>query len=212
MKQRAIVFLILVFAVSSAFAARVPEMPRTQGQDPKNTALIDYQTGVKRLDKCAELHRQLVSAPEADKEKLQKKLTKTLEQAVGDFKRTTMNDPRFAEAYTEMGFALRKLGKYDESLAAYDKALSLKANLSPAIEYRAEAHLALGRIDDARQAYDTLFNGGDRPSAEQLYRAMQRYVAEHKDAPAEFAQWVEQRGALHAQTAGAPIGGEMRTW
>ena len=41
-------------------------------------------------------------------------------------------------------------------MAAYKQCLKLRPNYTPAIEYQAEAHLALGETDKARQAYEQL--------------------------------------------------------
>ena len=48
------------------------------------------------------------------------------------------------------GYANRKLGRYDESLSAYDQALKINPDTPHAIEYQGEAFLALNRVDEAR--------------------------------------------------------------
>ena len=73
----------------------------------------------------------------------------------------------FAEAWNELGYALRNQGRYAESLAAYDNALRLRPNFSEALEYLGEAYVKMGRIDDARRILDRL-RPLDRARADEL--------------------------------------------
>jgi tetratricopeptide (TPR) repeat protein len=179
--------------------------------DPRSEALSYYQSGQRRLDKIGKIAEELKTADAAKAVRLQEKMRKGLEAAAGDFRRAVQNDPNLFQAHSELGFTLRKLGKYDESLAAYDRALSLQPNFAPAIEYRAEAHLGLNRLDEAKEAYLLLFSG-DRPRADLLFEAMKAWVAEHRDDPsaATFAAWIEQRQSLHQGTPTATS--DLRTW
>jgi len=128
--------------------------------------------------------------------------------------------PDMKEAWNLIGYTSRRLGEYDRSLEAYEKALALNPDYPEAIEYRAEAYLALNRLDDAKAAYLTLF-GSSRSTAKVLLEAMQQWVAERRKAPAgvspealeAFAQWVGERAALDQQTA-ALIGDTqaLRDW
>lgn len=94
------------------------------------------------------------------------------------------------------------------SLEAYDKALALEKNYTPAIEYRAEAYLGLDRLDDVKSAYMVLFNA-DRKRADELAAAMQKYVEKRQGDPAgvdpaalqEFGKWVAERKQLASQTS-----------
>jgi len=62
----------------------------------------------------------------------------------------------FAEAWNELGYALRNQGRYTESLTAYDRALQLRPNFPEALEYLGEAYVKMGRLDDARRVLDRL--------------------------------------------------------
>ena len=62
---------------------------------------------------------------------------------------STDKDAHFHEAFSSLGYARRKLGMYEGALSAYDTALSLVPNYAEAVEYRAEAYLALNRIPEA---------------------------------------------------------------
>jgi tetratricopeptide (TPR) repeat protein len=137
-------------------------------------------------------------------------------RARGLFEEATQAAPTMAEAWNGFGYTSRKLGDYDAALAAYDKALELKPGYPEAIEYRAEAHLALGRIDEAKQAYLDLF-ASHRPIADQLLAAMQKWIEGAKagaDAAkaAELSKWVQERAQIAAQTASLTREGTTASW
>lgn len=58
-----------------------------------------------------------------------------------------MEDPR---VLNWLGFATRKMGKPQEALAFYDKALTIAPDFTPAREYRGEAYIQLKDLDKAR--------------------------------------------------------------
>lgn len=213
--------LLVMMWVPLAFAANSPAPAMSPGMaSPQQVAADEFRRGAQLLDRAAKQHAELEKAGDKQRDALQKKLTKTLETAARSFEKATLNDPNMVQAYSELGFALRKLGRFDQSLAAYDKALRLAPGYSPAIEYRAEAHLALNRVNEAREAYLALFNG-DRPRADLLFAAMTRWVAARSADPAgadpqqvaALAKFVEERAAIHAQTSPASLASkELRTW
>jgi tetratricopeptide (TPR) repeat protein len=62
----------------------------------------------------------------------------------------------FADAWNELGYALRHQRRYAESLDAYHEALRLRPAFPEALEYLGEAYVELGRLDDARRVLDRL--------------------------------------------------------
>jgi tetratricopeptide (TPR) repeat protein len=76
--------------------------------------------------------------------------------AVEAFRQATVLRPAFAEAWNELGFALRNLGRYPESLDAYGEALRLRPDFPEALEYLGEAYVKLERLDDARRVLERL--------------------------------------------------------
>lgn len=216
--KRMVVVLLGVFCI----AARSPSpSPNAVSLSPQQIAAESFREGGRMLDRAAKQHEELQAATDPKKrEGVQKKLNKTLEAAARAFEKAALNEPKMVQAYSELGFALRKLGRYDDSLAAYEKALSIMPNYAPAIEYRAEAFLGLNRVKEAKDAYLLLFSG-DRPRADLLFAAMKRWVAERATDPAgadpaqvaALAKFVDERAAIHAQTSTTKVAsGDMRSW
>jgi tetratricopeptide (TPR) repeat protein len=185
-------------------------MPSMQQRSPHDQAVDYFNNAERRIDGLTKTHDEMKAAMATDPQKaakLQAKLAKGLENAAADLERAVKNDPQLFQAYSELGFTYRKMGKFKESLEAYDKALAISPDYTPALEYRAEAYLGLNRIDDARKAYTDLFSG-DRPKADALLIAMKSYVAARKADAAgldaaqldAFAKWVDQREIIHGQT------------
>ena len=68
--------------------------------------------------------------------------------AVTAFRRALALRAGFAEAWNELGYALRHQGRYPESLDAYHEALRLRPDFPDALEYLGEVYVKLGRLDD----------------------------------------------------------------
>lgn len=111
---------------------------------------------------------------------------------------------------------LRKLGDYETALGAYDEALVLAPRYAPAIEYRAEAYLELGRLADLQTAHTRRIRI-DRPLADQLLEKMQAWAARYDPESGDsnrpdreaFRAWV---GARTAATAQDPSSDSSRRW
>ncbi|HEU5196449.1 MAG TPA: tetratricopeptide repeat protein [Methylomirabilota bacterium] len=106
-----------------------------------------------------EPRRQPVPGPGADTEYdrgVRARVAKDWKTAEAAFRRAIALRPDFADAWNELGFALRNQGRYQESLVAYDEALKLRPNFPEALEYLGEAYVKMGRVDDARRVLDRL--------------------------------------------------------
>ena len=188
-------------------------------QDPAEVAQRHYSRGLKARDKAWKLEEELAAASsDKDVEKLTTRIEKEYERALRAYDSALELDPALYKVLSDKGYALRKLGKYEESLTTYERALKLSPGYTPAIEYRAEAHLGLNRLEDAKQAYMTLFQN-DRPLADQLMSAMRAWLEEKKvDAGGvdsslieEFETWVNERAEI-AQQMALLMGAETGTW
>jgi tetratricopeptide (TPR) repeat protein len=93
-------------------------------------------------------------------------------------------------------------------LTAYDRALEIEPRYAEAVEYRAEAYLELGRLEDCKSAYMQLYRGVPELAA-QLMEKMKLFAARpaeaagpvDSDALAAFSQWVEERDGIARQTS-----------
>jgi tetratricopeptide (TPR) repeat protein len=214
------VFVVSLAPVLLGSSSGPAPSPSMNSRSPHDQAVDFYNSGEKRLEKLTKMHDEMKASTDAQKTaQMQQKITKGLENAAADFERATHNDPNLFQAYSELGFTLRKLGKYTESLDAYNKALELQPGFSPAIEYRAEAMLGLNQLDEVKKAYTTLF-AGDRPKADALMVSMTSWIADRRANPAgldaqkldEFAKWVEQRQTIAGQTTSVASASTFRSW
>jgi tetratricopeptide (TPR) repeat protein len=181
-------------------------MPERQ-MTPEEQAKQAYNQGVRAVKAADKLAKAAEEATdEKKKTKALDKAKRQYENARGYFAAALQRKVDMYEAWNYVGYTSRKLGEYDKALQAYDEALRLKPSYGEAIEYRGEAYLALNRIEDAKNAYMTLFQSS-RPLADELMAAMQKWVAERRaagNAAAEvdaLAQWIDERSNIARQTA-----------
>jgi tetratricopeptide (TPR) repeat protein len=177
MRIAAIIWLLVV-AAGDGFAAggsseatARPAAPTAQQRAEKQ-----YEAGLRHRDRAWE-HEKKAAAADKEKERL-----KRLEKAQKDFIKAVKAQrqaielyPKYHQAHSSLGYALRRLGRYQEALASYDRALELEPDYVEAIEYRAEAYLALGRYTQTQQAYATLLRKNPDYAA-QLLVAMRQWA------------------------------------
>lgn len=218
--KRVLTTVFVLSLASPLLASGSGSVPSMNTRSPHDKAVDFYNDGEKRLEKLTKMHDEMKATADPQKAaQMKEKIMKGLENAAADFDRATHNDPNLYQAYSELGFTLRKLGKYSESLAAYNRALELQPGFSPAIEYRAEAMLGLNQLDEVKKAYVTLF-AGDRPKADALMTSMKSWLADRRanagglDAQKldEFAKWVEQRETIAGQTTSVASASTFRSW
>ena len=183
--------------------------PSMRTMTPEERAVEAYKNGDEHRVKAKKLEDEAAAKTGKDAEKATAKARSEFEKSLKDFKNAAKLDPKLYQAYNGMGYAYRKTGDYATALEMYDQAIKLAApNFFPeAVEYRAEAFLALNRLDDARQAYLELF-AADRRQADILMAAMKNWVAARKadaagvapDAVAGFEKWIGEREGLAKQT------------
>lgn len=210
----------LSIALIVAFAIVVPGLEAAGGSsappstNPVDAAAAAYERGLAARDKAWELEKAMEAADPSDRERLASRVDKQYEKAARAFKSATEDNPKMYQAFSSLGYSLRKTGDYDGSLAAYDEALEINPGYVEAIEYRAEAYLGLDRLDEAKNAYLQLFRE-DRERADELMTAMQLWVEDRKDNPGsldstvvqEFTSWVEERAEVAGNTASLSTAG-----
>jgi tetratricopeptide (TPR) repeat protein len=188
------------------------------GASPEEVALALFASGEKYRRAGLEALEAAQSAPDEEaRAKALETATSKFKRALREYREATRKDRRLHLAWNGMGFSQRMLGDYEAALKSYDRALAEEPGFPNAVEYRGEAYLRLGRLEDAKAAYMDLF-GRARPLADLLLKKMQAWVADAKSnqqtpgAQATldaFAAWVDERAALAEQTASlAPAASE----
>jgi tetratricopeptide (TPR) repeat protein len=188
-------------------------MTSSRSSTPEDMAKSAYNSGVRSLKKAQEYESDAAKA--STPEKSAKALTKAHDyysKSLEQFIDAVSHQPTMYQAWNYIGFANRHLGSYDAALSAYAKALELNPAYPEAIEYRGEALLGLNKIDEAKEAYMSLFRDA-RALADELMAAMRRWTEAHRAdaeglAPEEveaFTNWVKERAGIAAQTAALAV-------
>jgi len=186
--------------------------PQQSTEKPDIAAAKAYKQAMKSLDKAKELEAAAASAPNADKKaKDLEKLDDAYNRALDQFTEALSNKGDMVEAWNHVGYVHLKLGAFREAIDDYNHALTLKPDLLDAVEHRAEAFLAVDRLEDVRIAYMDLFNHAPE-LASQLMAAMQKWLADHQaDAHGmrasyidAFGKWLSEREGIAKQTASLP--------
>jgi tetratricopeptide (TPR) repeat protein len=191
-------------------------MPRAE--TPQQKARDAYNDGVHYVKKADRAQDDALHANDAAKK------DKALHEAQGSyaaalerFKLAVGLDDTLAEAWNYLGYTSRKLGHYDDALAAYGKALALKPGYPDALEYEGEAYLGLNRVPDAQQSYLDLY-AGNRALAGKLLTAMKSWsTARRADGTDvgnldEFDKWIKEREQIAGQTAALTRTGAAAAW
>jgi tetratricopeptide (TPR) repeat protein len=181
---------------------------------PEDAAKAAYNSGIRSIKKAQEYESDAAKTSNPEKsakalDKARQNYSKALEQFID----VVSQQPTMYQGWNYLGFANRHLGNYDAALSAYAKALELNPAYPDAIEYRGEAYLGLNKIDEAKEAYMTLFKES-RGLADELMAAMRRWTdARRKDAQGltpeaveAFSNWVAERSGIAAQTASLGTG------
>lgn len=194
-------------------------MPSSRQHTPEQQARAAYNDGVhyvKKADKA--LNSSLEEKDAGKKDKQAQEAQGLYGKALDNFKQAASLDSSMPEAWNYVGYTSRKLGHYEDALAAYDKAIVLKPGYADALEYRGEAYLAMNRVSDAQQAYLDLY-AGDRALAGKLLTAMKSWVASQRANPGGSAinldavdQWIQERSQIAGQTAALTRAGTASSW
>ena len=176
-------------------------------ESPEALATDAFNSGVKHLNNGDKAELKAATAKPSDADKVNRQARDEYQKALKDFAKAVQLSPKMHRAYNGLGYAYRKTGDYAKALDNYNQALQLVPDFSDAIEYRGEAYLGLNRMDDAKQAYLTLF-GTSRSHADVLMKAMKGWVEKrHADpagvdpsALASFEGWLRERAELADRT------------
>ena len=208
-----------------ASGSSVPAPPPGGGSSlpsmsPEERAVEAYKNGDEHRVKGKKLEEEAATKKGSDADKTSAKAKSEYEKSLKDFKNAAKLNPQLFQAYNGMGYAYRKTGDYAKALEMYDQAIKMAPGFFPeAVEYRAEAYLALNRIDDARQAYLELF-AADRKQADILMTAMKSWVTARHADPAglspevisAFEKWIGERDGMAKQTSLMGVSSRYAGW
>ena len=194
-----VIGVMFVFAADVGFAAPGPAAPSTPRTGGNEAAEKNYKAGLRHKD-AAWVYEEKIAGTKKEEDRMPyvQFVQRTYKRAVEAFQKAVAHDPNFHEAYSSLGYVLRKTGDLDGALKAYDRALELNPTYSEAIEYRAEAYFELGRIEDAKKAY-AILAGLHKPYAVRLLDFAEKWVAEQDNMALQkkVGTWAkEQRAAL----------------
>ena len=191
-------------------------MPRVE--TPQQKARDAYNDGVHYVKKADKAQDYALHANDAaKKDKALHEAQEAYAAALARFQQAVGLDDTVAEAWNYLGYTSRKLGHYDEALAAYGKALALKPGYADALEYRGEAYLGLSRIPDAQQSYLDLY-AGNRALAGKLLSAMKSWSTAQRGGGVNVAnldeldKWIQEREQIAGQTAALTRAGAAASW
>ncbi len=181
-------------------------------EKPDKAATKAYNAGMKSMAKARE--NEEIAAKATDPEKRAVALDKVNDaygKALDQFTEALRNKGDQAEAWNNVGYIHLRLGANNESIDDYNHALAIKPDLLDAVEHRAEALMAVDRLDDAKASYMDLFSHA-RPLADQLMLNMQKWLESHRSAANgmrqsdidAFGKWVQERDGIAKQTASIP--------
>jgi Flp pilus assembly protein TadD len=120
-------------------------VPATSLADPSSAAVQERRQPAPTADARGEYNRGVRA-----------RVAKDWPAATEAFRRAVSDSPDFADAWNELGYALRNQGRYTEAVRAYDEALRLQPDFPEALEYLGEAYVKMGRPEDARRVLERL--------------------------------------------------------
>lgn len=127
----------LVAAVAYANPGGGGSMPRPEGP---------------RIDDSQKKRTKKEQARETDFEKAEYLIKgEKYDEAIPLLQKVVADNPRDADAWNYLGFAARKLGRKEEALGYYQRALGVNASHKGANEYLGELYLQMGNLPKAEE-------------------------------------------------------------
>ena len=176
--------LLVICAITASVAAAPSPPPRQEPppQAPATTSLLGdtlsaaAAKGASRVEAeslYAAGYRDVEKAKKDKKAGKDKDAKKRFGKARGKFEQAVRLDPQYFEAWNMLGYSARQSGDLKASFAAYDQCLAIKPDYDEAHEYRGEAYLMNGQIDQAKQELAWLRAEGS-DEADELAEAIEK--------------------------------------
>ena len=83
------------------------------------------------------------------------------DEALTYFRKEAAVAPESPFALTDVGYNLRKMGRFAEAIETFDKALAVRPDYRWGLSGLAGTHLLMGKLDEARQTYQQLYDTAD---------------------------------------------------
>ena len=178
---------------------------------PRELARTAHNDGMRFKRRAQRMEEEAAEAgDDAARQEAQRQARENWGKAIAAFRQSFSLDPKAHKSLNELGYALRRVGEFAAAVQAYDAAIAMKPDFGEAIEYRAEAYLALGRLDDVKAAYLRLVELDDDLAA-MLLAAMQAWSGtrsgDTSEAVQAFRAWIAERAALARY-----VGGDAPDW
>jgi len=170
-----LVTLLLLALAASSFAIGSGKSDEEKAAEKKKEAVKNYNEGVEYMEEAREIATVGDSAfaynyRATSSDKAEKKYKK----AIDKFKDAVDKDPVMVEAYNNLGYCYRKIGKLEESLKAYKNALKIDDSFAQAREYLGETYLAMGEMAKAEEQLAWLTKA-ESPYADTLQASINLY-------------------------------------
>ena len=176
--------LLFTCAIAASVTAAPSPPPRQEPppQAPASTSLLGdtlsaaAAKGASRVEAeslYAAGYRDVEKAKKDKKAGKDKDAKKKFGKARGKFEEAVRLDPQYFEAWNMLGYSARQSGDLKASFAAYDQCLTIKPDYDEAHEYRGEAYLMNGQIDQAKQELAWLRAEGS-DEADELAEAIEK--------------------------------------
>jgi tetratricopeptide (TPR) repeat protein len=187
-----------------------PQIESTPSPEkPDAAAKKAYNAGMKSLNKAAGYESAAAAATNEDKKNAAlEKQNDAYGRALDLFTYALSNQGDMYDAWNNVGYIHLRLGAYNEAIDDYNHTLALKPDLMVAIEHRAEAYVAVDRLDEAKSAYMEVFNHEPKLAEGLLGTMRQWLVAHHENARGmrgsdieAFDKWVSERDGIAKQAA-----------
>jgi tetratricopeptide (TPR) repeat protein len=173
--------------------ASSPDLNPSGQPTPRQQAERDYGDAYSEIAKA----RKDVAAGKG------KTTAKRFQKALDRARHAVELDSTYHEAWNLVGYASRKLGMYDDAVAAYVKCLGIQYDYAPAREYLGEAYVEMGKLDKAREQLAALERLKATDESAELKGVIDTYVAAHPDAAAPATD-AAAGSAPVTQTTAAP--------
>ena len=192
-----LLFLLVFFLSQNLLAAN-----NQTAYDMMRPATENYNSALQHKKQAIEHEqRALREKSKFARSSLKNKAQKQYKLAIEQYKIAIVKKSDFYQAYNGLGQAYKGIGNYQESLTAFNKAISKRPNYPEAIEQRAEVYLQLQQFKRVKAAYNLLATKFHPDYAEQLLKTINTWAKEI-DNQAEklsgekrlaFSNWIQQQ-------------------